>query len=77
MKSIIGVAVVIDMFHSEWMELVLQPNLFQLSPFDEVEQRTVLRNIESLMKTLKLTAQQAMDALLIPDKDKPKYLTKL
>ena len=44
---------------------------------DEVEQRTVLRNIESLMKTLKLTAQQAMDALLLPDKDKPKYLTKL
>ena len=33
--------------------------------------------IKSLMKTLKLTAQQAMDALLIPVSEQPKYLAKL
>lgn len=44
---------------------------------DEVEQRTVLRDIRNLMKTLKMTAEQAMDALLIPAKDQSKYLAKL
>ena len=36
-----------------------------------------VENIKNLMKTLKLTAQQAMDALLIPAADQSEYLTKL
>ena len=36
-----------------------------------------VESIKSIMKTLKLTAQQAMDALLIPVDDQPKYLAKL
>ena len=39
--------------------------------------QTRIENIKSLMKTLKLTAQQAMDALLIPVSEQPKYLAKL
>lgn len=36
-----------------------------------------IKNIKSLMETLKLTAQQAMDALKIPLTDQTKYLSKL
>ena len=38
---------------------------------------TRVESIRNLMKTLKLTAQQAMDALLIPVDDQDKYLAKL
>ena len=41
-----------------------------------VDQNRV-ESIRNLMKTLKLTAQQAMDALLIPAADQSKYLSKL
>ena len=44
---------------------------------DRSVENNTLKNIRNLMKTLKLTAQQAMDALLIPDKDQSKYLAKL
>ena len=44
---------------------------------DKREETTTLTNIQNLMKTLKLTAQQAMDALLIPADDQSKYLAKL
>ena len=36
-----------------------------------------IESIKNLMQTLKLTAQQAMDALLILAKDQSKYLAKL
>jgi hypothetical protein len=36
-----------------------------------------LENIKNLMNTLKLTAQQAMDALLIPANEQKKYLNRL
>ncbi len=39
--------------------------------------QTRVESIRNLMKTLKLTAQQAMDALLIPAADQAKYLAKL
>lgn len=44
---------------------------------EEVEERTILKNIRTIMKTLKLTAEQAMEALEIPVSDKEKYLVKL
>ena len=36
-----------------------------------------VESIKNLMQTLKLTAQQAMDALLIPASEQPKYAAKL
>ena len=36
-----------------------------------------VNNIHSLMETLKLTAEQAMDALKIPVSDQPKYMSML
>ena len=36
-----------------------------------------VESIKNLMKTLKLTAKQAMDALLIPAADQEKYMAKL
>ena len=47
---------------------------------EEIEREkdnTTLKNIQNLMKTLKMTAEQAMDALLIPAKEQSKYLAKL
>lgn len=40
-------------------------------------EKTKIQAIKSLMKTLKLTAEQAMDALEIPDEDQKKYKDKL
>ena len=37
------------------------------------EEAFTLKNIKNLMETLKLSAQQAMDALKIPTKDQGKY----
>ena len=36
-----------------------------------------VESIKNLMQTLKLTAQQAMDALMIPASEQPKYAAKL
>lgn len=36
-----------------------------------------LESIRNIMESLKLTAEQAMDALGIPAADQPKYLSKL
>ena len=44
---------------------------------DEAREENQLTSIQSLMKTLKLTAQQAMDALQIPLSDQKKFLTML
>ncbi len=44
---------------------------------DEVEVRTRVQAIKNIMETLKLTAQQAMEALKIPADDQPKYLAKI
>ena len=38
---------------------------------------TRMESIKNVMSTLKLTAQQAMDALLIPAAEQPKYLNRL
>jgi len=38
---------------------------------------TRLESIKNIMETLKLTAQQAMEALKIPNGDRPKYAAKL
>ena len=38
---------------------------------------TRLESIQNIMETLKLTAQQAMEALRIPDGDRPKYAARL
>ena len=44
---------------------------------DETKDRTIVENIKSLMSTLKLSAQQAVDALQIPADQQDKYLAKL
>ena len=41
------------------------------------KEKMLLSNIRSLMETLKLTAEQAMDALKIPKGDQEKYQKKL
>jgi len=40
-------------------------------------EQTRLESIKNIMKNLKLTVYQAMDALGIPADDQPKYLAKL
>ena len=40
----------------------------------ETKKATLLENIRSLMKTMQLTAQQAMDALQIPEDTQKEYL---
>ncbi len=40
-------------------------------------EKTMIQNIKNLMKNLKLSAEQAMDALGIPKIDKEKYAAKL
>ncbi|MDO5296088.1 MAG: hypothetical protein Q4F00_05500 [bacterium] len=40
-------------------------------------EQTVLSSIQSLMETLKLSAQEAMNALRIPESEQPHYLEKL
>lgn len=40
---------------------------------NEVVQRTVLQNIKNLMETMKLSAEQAMDALKVSESDRTKY----
>ena len=48
---------------------------------DRVEAKGVdkarLESITNLMKTMKLTVQQAMDALMIPVAEQPKYSAKI
>ncbi len=39
----------------------------------EGEQRAIIKCIRSMMETLKLTAEQAMAALEIPEEDRKKY----
>ena len=43
----------------------------------EGREETLLNSIKNLMETLKLTAEQAMDALKIPDDDRKKYVSML
>ena len=44
---------------------------------NETTERVILQSIKSLMETMKLTADQAMDALKVSDNDKVKYAGKL
>ena len=41
------------------------------------KEQSLLESIRNLMKNLKLTAQQAMDALEIPKDDQARYAAKL
>ncbi|MCC8152335.1 MAG: hypothetical protein LIO96_13070 [Lachnospiraceae bacterium] len=41
------------------------------------EERTTVKNIKSVMETMKLTAEQAMEALRIPATEQEKYFTML
>ena len=43
----------------------------------KTREQTLLEDIKSLMETLKLTANQAMDALKVPEAEQPKYLAML
>ncbi len=54
----------------------LREESIQRGRLEGIEQNRV-ESIKNLMKTLKMTAQQAMDALLIPVADQDKYLAKL
>ena len=44
---------------------------------EEGREETTLTSVKNLMETLKLTAEQAMDALKIPDSDRKKYVSLL
>lgn len=44
---------------------------------ERTAENTLLQNIKNLMETTKWTAEQAMDALKIPDVDKVKYISRL
>lgn len=44
---------------------------------NEVREQTYLDNIRNLMDSLKLSSDQAMAALKVPDEDRTKYLAKL
>ena len=44
---------------------------------EEGREETTLNSVKNLMETLKLTAEQAMDALKIPDDDRKKYVSML
>lgn len=58
---------------------------FMCRAFEETRNEGILKgreqayieNIKSMMETLKLTAEQAMDALKIPVSEQPKYAAKL
>ncbi len=41
---------------------------------EEAEVNTFIKNIRSLMKTMNLTAKQAMDALQVPEDKQKEYL---
>ncbi|MCM1491600.1 MAG: hypothetical protein NC180_00030 [Muribaculaceae bacterium] len=43
----------------------------------EAIENTLLQNIKNLMETMKLSAEQAMDALKISDSDRIRYIEKL
>ena len=43
----------------------------------QTREQSLLESIKNLMKNLKLTAQQAMDALEIPKSDQARYAAKL
>ena len=45
--------------------------------FIEGADQNCLKNIRSLMESMKLTAKQAMDALKIPESEQPKYIARL
>ena len=44
---------------------------------ERTAENTLLQNLKNLMETTKWTAEQAMDALKIPDVDKVKYISRL
>ena len=44
---------------------------------NETAERTTLENLKSLMETMKMTAQQAVDALKIPLDKQSNYIAKL
>ena len=44
---------------------------------NEAVENTSLQNIKNLMETMKLSAEQAMDALKIPDSDRMRYMERL
>ena len=45
--------------------------------WNEATERVILQSIQNLMETMKLTADQAMEALKISENDKIKYAGKL
>ncbi|MBR5732123.1 MAG: hypothetical protein IKX80_01635 [Lachnospiraceae bacterium] len=44
---------------------------------EEKERETITEAIKNIMETLKLTVNQAMDALKIPDSEREEYLSRL
>ena len=44
---------------------------------NEAVENTSFQNIKNLMETMKLSAEQAMDALKIPDSDRMRYMERL
>ena len=44
---------------------------------EEKQEQQTVKNIKAMMKNLKLTAEQALQALDISDSDKPRYMAML
>ena len=49
----------------------------ELKGVEQGDENRLLQDIKSLMETLKLTAQQAMDALKVPKEEQAHYESKL
>lgn len=45
--------------------------------YKEAEEKRLLQDIRNLMDTMKLSVEQAMDALKVPDYEKEKYAARL
>ena len=41
------------------------------------QELSLIASIKNLMKTMKISAEEAMNALLVPEADRPKYMSKL
>ena len=44
---------------------------------EEGREETILNNLSAMVRNLKLTAEQAMDALEVPAAERPRYLAML
>ena len=61
----------------EYMVMMIREMEAREEAREEGIDQTRIESIKSIMKTLKLTVEQAMDALQIPKDDRAKYMARL